>query len=260
MLFLIFINQLIEALNNESFGGAKIGDILIKVLAFADDFALIARTVSEMQKMIRVLQQFSDVMGMKVNLEKSKMMVFKNGGKLSKYEQWWFGKEKIEVVKIYKYLGIWFSSNGKFCNHIQKAVMTSRQTIGRIWNIFINTRMTALNPKIKLFNSIIKSALLYGAEVWGVDRFVEVERVQLWFIKKLFWLKPSTPSFKIYLEFGILPLWIDSIKSFFGYMQRVSCYEDHRFPKICFKNRFGDHHKFSKSFKNVFNMAGIGKV
>ena len=36
---------------NKDFGSARIAELLIKVLAFANDFVLIARTVSKMQRM-----------------------------------------------------------------------------------------------------------------------------------------------------------------------------------------------------------------
>ena len=258
LLFSTFINQLICALNEKDFGGAKIEEIIIKVLAFADDFALIARNVVEMQKMIKVLYSFAHSMGMKVNLSKSKIMVFKNGGKLSKYEKWYYGNEKIEVVRNYKYLGVWFSSNGRFLTHVQKAALTAKQTLGRIWNIFVDLRLSALNPKMKLFNSVIKSALLYGAEVWGVEQFKEVDRVLIWFIKKLFWLKTSTPNYMIYLEFGLLPLWIDCLKLHLGYCQKVSFYEEHRFPKKCMNHRFKNDMELFKSLKTTINSVGYG--
>ena len=258
MLFSIFINQLIAALNREDFGGAKVEDIIIKVLAFADDFALIARTVVEMKKMIEVLHNFATATGMKVNLSKSKIMVFKNGGKLSKYEYWYYGNDKIEVVKKYKYLGVWFAANGKFCLHIQNAALCAKQTLGRIWNVFVDLRISALDPKIQLFNAVIKTALLYGAEIWGVNQFNEVDQVQLWFIKKLYWLKRSTPNYMIYLEFGLLPLWIDSLKRYFSYLERIAWYDETRFPKACFSQRLKNDMELFKPLKLLLNKAGFG--
>ena len=52
--------------------------------------------------------------------------------------------------------------------------------------------------KIDLFNKTIKPVLLYGCEVWGYGNCDIIERVHLKFLKIIFNLKRSTPSFMIY--------------------------------------------------------------
>ena len=49
-------------------------------------------------------------MEMKINLVKTKVVVFRNGGYLRSYERWFFGGIQLEVVAYYKYLGVVFSS------------------------------------------------------------------------------------------------------------------------------------------------------
>jgi hypothetical protein len=44
-------------------------------------------------------------LGLSVNLDKTKVMVFGKGGRLSKYEKWGFNGNKIEIVNKYTYLG-----------------------------------------------------------------------------------------------------------------------------------------------------------
>ena len=43
---------------------------------------------------------------MKMNLLKTKVVVFRNGGPLRRYEKWKFDDFKLEVVTYYKYLGL----------------------------------------------------------------------------------------------------------------------------------------------------------
>ena len=51
--------------------------------------------------------------------------------------------------------------------------------------------------------------LLYGAEIWGFGNLDVLERIQLKFLKYLFNLKKSTPSYMIYGELGIMPITVD---------------------------------------------------
>ena len=62
-----------------------------------------------LQKMIDVIAAFCDKWGLIVNLAKSKVMVFRNGGPLRQNEKWFFKGTRVEVVSSYKYLGSIFS-------------------------------------------------------------------------------------------------------------------------------------------------------
>ena len=46
---------------------------------------------------------------MKVNIEKTKVIVFRRGGVVKKNEHWTFDNDKVEVVSSYKYLGVTFA-------------------------------------------------------------------------------------------------------------------------------------------------------
>ena len=47
---------------------------------------------------------------MKVNMTKTKIVVFRKGGHLARNELWTFGETAIEVVNAYKYLRLYFST------------------------------------------------------------------------------------------------------------------------------------------------------
>ena len=48
--------------------------------------------------------------GMNIYLDKSKIIVFRNGGPLRTYETWIFRGNRVEVVTYYKYIGAFFTS------------------------------------------------------------------------------------------------------------------------------------------------------
>ena len=63
--------------------------------------------------------------------------------------------------------------------------------------------------QIDLFDKLVKPILLYGCEIWGSGNIDILERIQLKFYKFIFNHKTTTPSYMIYGELGITPLYID---------------------------------------------------
>ena len=49
-------------------------------LMYADDIVLVGETIIQLQRKINILEQFCRKYGMKVNLDETKVMVFRNGG------------------------------------------------------------------------------------------------------------------------------------------------------------------------------------
>ena len=77
---------------------------------YADDIALIADTSVELQGKLKALEPFCQKWGMEVNLAKTTVIVFRNGGKLSSKENFLYSGNTIDIVTHYKYLGIAFNS------------------------------------------------------------------------------------------------------------------------------------------------------
>ena len=54
------------------------------VLTYADDIAILAATAAELQQMFRSLEKYIKTVRMEVNIEKTKIMIFQNGGRRQK--------------------------------------------------------------------------------------------------------------------------------------------------------------------------------
>jgi hypothetical protein len=71
-------------------------------------------TIIGLQRVINCIKDFCEEWSLKMNVTKTKRVVFKKGGKLSRDGKWQFGGEEIEVVKEIKYLGMVLDSRGKW--------------------------------------------------------------------------------------------------------------------------------------------------
>lgn len=115
-LFAMYINELATEMGQSGGNGIFINENIhnIMLLLFADDLALIADTPIDLQRRLNCLESYCDKWNMTVNMDKSNIVVFQNGGNLSKNEKWYFKNELMKVVSFYKYLGIYFTNRLKW--------------------------------------------------------------------------------------------------------------------------------------------------
>ena len=80
------------------------------MLLFADDLVNCADTVGKLQIMIKKLDEFCIKWGLRVNLEKTKVMLFRNEGMIRKNEKWFLNGVELKLCTYYKYLGLTMSN------------------------------------------------------------------------------------------------------------------------------------------------------
>jgi hypothetical protein len=81
-------------------------------LFFSDDLAVGATTIG-LKRSIKCVKDFCKEWGLKTNVDKTKTVVLKKGGKLSRDENLWLDGEEIELVEEIKYLDVVLDSRGK---------------------------------------------------------------------------------------------------------------------------------------------------
>ena len=91
-IFSLFINELSDMFRQTCNSGIFITDEIpdIICLMYADDIANCAETTLKLQQQINVIDTFCENTGMEVNLQKTEIIVFRNGGNLRHYENWYF--------------------------------------------------------------------------------------------------------------------------------------------------------------------------
>ena len=169
ILFLLFINDLINYHRKKCDGGIFLSDEIEKLLAllFADDVhvALFADSIIGLQRSINCTESFCNTVGMKINLDKTKIVVFRNGGTLKTNEVWLYKGEKIQVVSFYEYLGMLMTPKLVWSKTIE---MLSKQALKTTPSILrYQSKFGHFHPKdmFKLFDSMVKPILCYGAEI-----------------------------------------------------------------------------------------------
>ena len=82
LFFSLFVND-IETYLSDELTGTRVRDILLKILKFADDMCIISETREGLQSGLDDLARYCSRWGTIVNIMKTKIVVFRRGGRLS---------------------------------------------------------------------------------------------------------------------------------------------------------------------------------
>ena len=89
-----------------------IGLLKLFLLLYADDIVIFAESSDDLQKGLDVLAEYCKRWQLTVNIQKTKVMVFRKGGNLERNISFKFEGENIEIVGKFVYLGITFTTGG----------------------------------------------------------------------------------------------------------------------------------------------------
>lgn len=225
-LFALFIDDVTKILS----GGINIAGLIVKILLYADDMVIFAETVESLQLMINKIGRYFETWNLQLNLDKSKIMIFRSGGRLARNEKWLYKGQPIEVVNEYKYLGVLLTSQLSWTNHLQKKYSQATMALNSTWRNLMGNRDIAHSVKYNIFNTVIRSIMCYAAQVWGYEYFEIVEKLQRFFLKKLFWIPTNAPNYMLYTETGLAPIFLYSFKLHIDYICKIMTYKGNHLP------------------------------
>jgi len=201
-------------------------------LLYADDLVLLSDSSESLQEMINAFHAYCVRWCLTVNLQKSKVMVFRRGTRLAANLGWNYGEHEIEIVNEYKYLGILLKYNLSFNKHLDERLSTAKLAINSTWlNYLYNPKIKICN-KVKIFESAAKAIMHYGSAIWGYKRFDQVEKLHRFFLKKILFLPQNTPNYMLYLECGNKTQFWFTLRSHFNYILKALQMPPYRLPNI----------------------------
>ena len=207
ILFSLFVNDIELSLQYNINAGLSLEELCIYLLLFADDAELMSETREGLQMSLIQLEEYCLKWNLYVNVEKTKIMIFRKGGVLNKLDKWFYAGNDIEIVNSFNYLGVVFSSGGSFNNTTKTTVDKGLRALMSLFNI---TKGLEIPVSImhNLFDTYVLSVLNYGCEIWGYIKAENVERVHRKYCKRLLGVKNSTNNLAVYSELGRFPLYI----------------------------------------------------
>jgi hypothetical protein len=133
-------------------------------LEYADNICLMSHKYKHLQAKTEALNITSKLVGLQINTKKTKIMAINNRRKPMKIQN-----EETENVEEFTYLGSIVDKNGDTEKDIKSRISKAQiafQSLRKIWQ----SNNLSLRTKLRLFNTNVKSVLLYGAETWKTTK------------------------------------------------------------------------------------------
>jgi len=232
ILFLIMVNSLALEIKDKGLHGVQLmpNTEEIVTLLFADDIVLISDTVVGLQNQLNNLETAADRLGLTVNSQKTKLMVFRKGGHIAVREKWSIANEPLEIVNNYKYLGNTFSTKLSSSATLDDLACKAKAAVAQICKSL--KKLVYVRPDVffKIFDTQVQPILLYGSEVWGSSDCNAIETVHLYAIKQFLNVSVKTPNVMAYGDTGRFPLSIGATMRVMKYWLKLLKMDEGRLP------------------------------
>ena len=203
---------------------------------FADDVILASYTVCGLQNQLKILWETAERLGLAVNLDKSNIIVFRNGGHIASCKKWVYGENVMTVVNQYKYLGIYLSTRLTFSHALNDMAQCAKKGVVGIFKLLWSLGERSPSIFFKLFDTQIQPMLNYGAEMWGLEAdHTPIERIHLFAIKRFLKTSIRTPNVMAYGETGRYPLFMITYVKCVKFWLRIVKMSPHRLPYKAYK-------------------------
>ncbi|CAD6234564.1 GSCOCG00001987001-RA-CDS [Cotesia congregata] len=234
VLFNIFIDDMEDEMVRKNIGGTVMGKTKIYMTKYADDGAAIADTPEGLKEMLKEIEKYADKNRLKVNAKKTKIMVFKNGGRAVKNE-WCYKGEKLEVVNNFKYLGYTFTTKNTHNKHMREMKNKANKVSNATWGVIRRTGRDNIEDRIYLYNTLVRSGCLYGVETWGCEKTSEMVIMQNKLWRMALGVSRNTPSYIVYKETRSEMIEVLIKDRLWRYIINIVRMGEDRWPKICLR-------------------------
>lgn len=184
ILFNIYVEKIFQmALEGES-GGIKINGVPINNIRYADDTAILAPTLEDLQQIINKIGDMGNRFGLKINAAKTKLMVI--GRQPIINTALTVDGNIIERVPRFKYLGAMINERWDCDEEVKLRTNYAKSTFFKLKN-FLLARSLPLTLRLRVVKCYIWPILLYGAETWSLKARTlnRIEAFEMWTLRRL---------------------------------------------------------------------------
>ncbi|GBP65314.1 hypothetical protein EVAR_48020_1 [Eumeta japonica] len=128
-------------------------ELSVKRLLYIDDQVILAPSACGLQEMVNKMNNSFKKRGMKLNVCKTKVMVFEMGKSMTEYDLLIEGK-KVELVKEFVCLGSMFTNDGKHDRNIERRVNTGNKVNG-VLLANMNSKSVSRQARLAIHNGVL---------------------------------------------------------------------------------------------------------
>ena len=192
--------------------------------------------------------------------------MFKYGGILSRHEAWTYNNVKLDVVNSFCYVGLTFTRQLSVSSMVNALCIKGKRILISILSSLYNSGQLPKTVFFKIFDTKICPQTLYGAEVWGLETFIDRERVQYYACKRFMCVKQKTCNVVALGDCYRSPLFIETSKRCIKYWFKILKMPNERYVKKCYLMVLNDdihvhrHKNWVAMLRHVLQSKGLGNV
>jgi len=265
-LFSMFVNDIEKTYINSGVEGIDIGTFKLFLLLYADDIVLLAKSAEELQNYLDILKTYCDEWKLKVNESKTKVMIFRKGGRLPNNLRFKYGEHQLDIVNKFNYLGIVFTSGGSFAEAHKTLAGQALKAIFKINKYLYKFTFINVKHRLELFDKLVMPILNYACQVWGFAQAQCIERKHLHFCKSILRVKKTTQNDFVYGELGRTSCQINRILNIIKYWLKILHMGENKYVKIIYKLMLSDIQatntivNWASLLRNVLSSLGFNEA
>ena len=239
-LFSMFLNDIEDVFLNSGLSGVDVNSYKMFLMLYADDIVIFANNGEELQLSLDLLEKYCKRWKLVVNTLKSKIMVFRKGGRLPQNLVFYYNNNPIEIVNKFSYLGIVFTASGSFSEAQKCLAGQGSKGIFSMNKYLHKFTEIPVSHKLNLFRKLVLPIFNYGSEIWGFVKGDAIERVHLQFFKRMLGVKTTTQNDFIYGELGITNLQTSRYYNIIKYWLKLMHSKENKYIQRVYKMLLSD--------------------
>jgi hypothetical protein len=201
-LFNLYINDLVDTLDECNMGVKLSNEIHVTSLLYADDLAVISDSEENMQHLLNALDLWCRKWRMVVNIVKTKIVHFRSTTKPRSNFPFMLNQQNVECVDRYKYLGVILDEHLLFNVTASVLANSGSRALASIYTKFDKLKGLGFTTYSKLYHTGVAPILDYCSGIWGFQKFGYLDSVQNKAIRFFLGLHRFAPNLAINGDVG----------------------------------------------------------
>jgi len=203
------------------------------LLMYADDIIIMAETPEHLQLGLNILEQYYNKWKLKLNKNKTQIIVFRKGGLLPRNLKFYYDNTELEIVSSFMYLGINFTSGGSFSTAQQTLAGQAQKAVYKLKRHLLKFHNITVSHTLELFDKLVAPSLSYASQCCAFCKADAVERVHTQFCN-------STQNDFIYRELGRTDLKTVRIYSAVKFWLKILGANERKYINVAYKLMLSD--------------------
>ncbi len=232
----------------------------ISSLLWADDILLLSTSEKGLQDKLNVLQSYCADNKLKVNTDKTKIMIFNKSGRSLDSTKFYYNKTTLDHVRVYKYLGFCVTPSGEIKTGLEDLRIRALKALAKIRKSLGSHFHSNILNTIHLFNYMVRPILLYCSDFWGCLKQPKnnpITKLHLSFCKQLLGVRKQTNTSCVLLELGSIPILLHAIKATIKNWERIRKHDCSKLLTKAYSECIYSNLTWSSSIRDTFSSNGL---